>query len=113
MVRMLKTRVPTIGLSCAAPVPAEAANYGQGRGGRPWRRKRDQVLKRDGYQCQPCRRGEYGEARLSMATQVDHVIPQAEGGTDADGNLQAICDDCHAIKTAEESRRGVERMRAP
>ena len=74
---------------------------GSGRGGRPWRRKRDRVLSRDGHLCQPCRRSR----RLRLATQVDHIIGLAEGGTDHESNLQAICDDCHERKTQREAKR--------
>lgn len=80
-------------------------NYGKGRGGRPWRRKRDAVMARDQYLCQPCK----AEGRLRQADEVDHVVPRAEGGTDADDNLQAICTDCHLVKTKEEAARGANR----
>ena len=85
----------------------EQEAYGQGRGGRPWRRKREAVLKRDGYVCQPCKRNNH----TTMATEVDHVIPQAEGGSEDESNLQAICTDCHKAKTQAEAARGVKRMR--
>jgi len=39
------------------------------------------------------------------ATEVDHVIGKANGGTDDPGNLQAINHDCHKEKTALESNR--------
>lgn len=80
-------------------------NYGKGRGGRPWRRKRDRIMARDGRLCVPCR----AAGRLTLATEVDHVVPKAEGGADDDSNLQAICDDCHAVKTKAEAARGVGR----
>jgi 5-methylcytosine-specific restriction protein A len=79
-----------------------AERYGQGRGGRPWRRKRDAVLKRDDYLCQPCKRAD----RLTLARQVDHIIPKAEGGSDEETNLQAICGPCHQRKSQAEARRG-------
>jgi len=82
-----------------------ASNYGQGRGGRPWRRLRDSILQRDKHLCQPCK----AQGRYTEATQVDHIVPQAEGGTDDRVNLQAICDDCHEAKTREEAKRGVAR----
>ena len=85
----------------------EQESYGQGRGGRPWRRKREGVLKRDAYLCQPCKRLD----RITLATEVDHVIPQAEGGSEDETNLQAICTDCHKAKTQAEAARGVKRMR--
>lgn len=89
----------------AAPTRAkaleQAPRYGKGRGGRPWRRKREAVLKRDKYLCQPCSR----KGALTLATQVDHVVPQFEGGSDEDENLQAICDVCHEAKTQAEACR--------
>lgn len=45
-----------------------------------------------------------------MAIEVDHITPVAEGGKDDLSNLQAICGPCHAVKTAEESARGIKRM---
>ena len=73
-----------------------------GRGGRPWRRKRDRVLRRDNYLCQPCMRAE----RIQPASEVDHIVGLACGGTDDDDNLEAICTPCHKAKTARESQSG-------
>lgn len=47
---------------------------------------------------------------MVMATVADHIIPLAEDGLDAESNLQALCEDCHRHKTAEESKRGVRRL---
>jgi len=60
---------------------------------------RQAALSRDAYLCQPCANAD----RITTATQVDHIKPKAEGGTDDLDNLQAICADCHADKTAAES----------
>ncbi|WOI78727.1 HNH endonuclease signature motif containing protein [Pseudomonas aeruginosa] len=39
-----------------------------------------------------------------VATEVDHIIPLSQGGTDDDSNLMAIAGyPCHARKTARES----------
>ncbi|WP_372966719.1 HNH endonuclease [Marinobacter sp.] len=74
---------------------------GRGRGGRPWRRLRDAVLKRDKYLCQTCKRN-----GLSVpASEVDHIIPEAEGGPTEASNLEAICGSCHKEKTQRESAR--------
>lgn len=75
---------------------ASPNGYGSGRGGRPWRRKVEQVKQRDRFICQKCRRvTENGEA--------DHVIPLAQGGTDDLGNLQWLCKEpCHKEKTLAE-----------
>lgn len=48
--------------------------------------------------CRPCK----ARAKISATTQVDHIVPKAKGGTDDRSNLQGICDDCHALKTAHE-----------
>jgi len=66
----------------------EARGYG-----RAWRRLREVILARDAglCQCPDCKR----LGRLKPATQVDHVIPKAQGGTDDLGNLRAINADCH------------------
>lgn len=85
----------------------EQENYGQGRGGRPWRRKREAVLKRDSYLCVPCKQLN----RTTLASEVDHVVPQSEGGSDEDSNLQSICEACHKAKTQAEAARGVKRHR--
>lgn len=69
--------------------------------GAVWRKARERVMQRDCGLCQPCARA----GRATVAREVDHITPKAEGGTDADQNLQAICPDCHKAKTAEESRR--------
>ena len=39
------------------------------------------------------------------ATEVDHVVPLAEGGPDTEQNLAPIHADCHREKTAAEARR--------
>jgi len=63
------------------------------------------VLERDGYicRCKHCRRADH--SRVLVATEVDHVIPKAKGGTDALDNLQAINAQCHRRKSCEDSGR--------
>ena len=39
---------------------------------------------------------------LDALYEVDHCIPLFQGGTNAVSNLQALCPDCHSIKTREE-----------
>lgn len=74
------------------------SKWGNGRGGRPWRRLRETILVRDQYRCQPCKL----KGRPTEATEVDHIIPQAKGGTDKPENLQAICAPCHEDKTLKD-----------
>lgn len=40
---------------------------------------------------------------LVAATEVDHVIPIAQGGTDDPNNLQSTCSACHRRKTQHEA----------
>lgn len=39
---------------------------------------------------------------VTVATQVDHVLPLSQGGQDVPSNRQALCWECHAQKTREE-----------
>ena len=82
----------------------QPTRYGQGRGGRPWRRKRDNVLKRDGYICQ-CAECQMAGVLPRIAEEVDHVLSLANGGTDDESNLRAISRVCHRKKTARERKR--------
>jgi 5-methylcytosine-specific restriction enzyme A len=70
--------------------------------GSSWRKLRDQVMRRDNGLCQPCLKA----GRVTQASAVDHVVPKSEGGTDAEGNLQAICEACHKAKTSAEAAKG-------
>ena len=71
----------------------------QSRGyGAEWEQTRKRILSRDKGLCQVCK----ADGRLRPAKQVDHKVPKAEGGTEDDDNLQAICSDCHKAKTAKE-----------
>lgn len=102
-IRTIPSRVATLPTRVSMGQAAGQVNYGQGRGGRPWRRIRDRILKRDNGLCVPCRK----EGRLTVATEVDHVIGRAQGGSDTDGNLQAICTPCHKAKTQREAHGGI------
>ncbi len=42
----------------------------------------------------------------ALATEVDHVKPRSQGGTDALENLQALCKPHHSAKTARQGRWG-------
>lgn len=78
-----------------------SASAGQRLTGRPWRRMRERVLKRDGYLCQHCL-----PDRVSVATDVDHIVPVHLGGGNGIANLMSLCAECHQAKTeAEETAR--------
>jgi 5-methylcytosine-specific restriction protein A len=74
-----------------------------------WQKLRARILARDMHLCQPCA----ALGRVTVATQVDHIRPKAKGGTDDEGNLQAICEPCHAEKTTREGAEGQGRAVKP
>lgn len=74
-------------------------NWGKGRGGRAWRKLKDEILARDNYICQCC-------GRVGGRLELDHIINTAVGGTDDPTNLQILCHDCHKQKTHTESQVG-------
>lgn len=66
-----------------------------------WRKKRLEILQRDSYQCQPCKRN----LKLVQANTVDHITPINQGGSKLDNsNLESTCARCHAKKSARERR---------
>ena len=60
--------------------------------GSQWRRLRRMILAAEPL-CRACGR---------LATDLDHVVPRAMGGTDSPANLQPLCRACHSSKTAVE-----------
>jgi len=69
------------------------------RSSRPWRRKRARQLRLHPL-CAECWNR---HRRITEATEVDHIVRLEDGGTDAETNLQSLCHDCHARKTAREN----------
>lgn len=64
-----------------------------------WKTTRRRILTRDGHVC----------SCGAPATQVDHVVAVAHGGTHHDDNLRAICGACHDAKTRREQAAGKAR----
>lgn len=58
------------------------------------------IKARDLYTCAVC-------GRVTQVLEVDHIAPLWAGGADVDGNLQCLCVDCHATKTAREAAQRV------
>lgn len=69
--------------------------------GHAWAQRRKQVLLEEKI-CRYCG---------APATEVDHIVPRAEGGTEDRSNLQAICSADHKVKTMAEAARGSRRRK--
>lgn len=68
-----------------------------------WKTTRLRILKRDRWACQ-WRDSRFLPICGARATDVDHIVAEANGGTDDDTNLQSLCPDHHKRKTALERR---------
>lgn len=58
--------------------------------GSQWNKTRLMILERDNYTCAYCGR---------EATEVDHILAKANGGTDEPSNLVAACKPCNGLKS--------------
>lgn len=65
-----------------------------------WRRLRRRVLAEQPLCTDPFNLHSE-DNRTEIATDVDHIVPRADGGTDERGNLQPLCHSCHSRKTAQ------------
>ena len=53
------------------------------------------VMKRGNYMCAKC-----GSRPPDVSLEIDHIVPLAQGGTDAIANLQVLCNRCNQGKKA-------------
>jgi len=65
--------------------------------GRPLQRRNKRFLQENPL-CVMCE----AEGRVSVAEEVDHIIPLFKGGADEIGNLEGLCLACHATKTVKD-----------
>ena len=66
-----------------------------------WKQQRAKALQRDNHQCVI-----RGPRCTITATEVDHIISVANGGTDELHNLASTCHNCNTHKTAREAAAG-------
>ena len=74
--------------------PGKTAERGYGGA---WQRLRLRKLRQHPL-CEECQ----SHGRITAATDVDHILPKAAGGSDEDGNLQCLCHECHSRKSRRE-----------
>ena len=65
--------------------------------GRKWQRIRARQLRHHPL-CAVCME----QGLVTQATEVDHITPLDQGGTDHEDNLQSLCTPCHVVKTQHE-----------
>ena len=71
------------------------------RYGRAWKKLRARFLLLHPL-CEQCKSG----SRLTPAEEVHHILPLANGGTNDEGNLMALCKSCHSsITVGTENRK--------
>lgn len=87
---------------CGAPVPkgrltwCSAACFAMF----DWPSIRQKVWNRDGGKCQSCGTPLKSPHRYCAKWECDHILPVADGGTNALDNLRALCVACHKRVTA-------------
>lgn len=93
----LKPRLASLTPQAAAPKPTPRLSY------RKRERQRMAVLAEQPL-CVKCQAGECSHPKpcYLLADEVDHIVPLAMGGAEDASNLQPLCRDCHAEKTAGE-----------
>lgn len=103
----MPSRPPSLKSKPKAKPWATTRKSRQARGyGRDHEIMRDIILREEPL-CRPCHK----RGRITPAIIAEHIVPLAEGGTNARENYQGICKPCHDEKTAAESLRARARRR--
>ena len=84
-------------------------NPGRERPTQEFLRNRKTVIARAKGQCENQPAGFQRCTRRGK--EVDHKIPKAAGGVDALFNLQLLCEECHKVKTRQDSIEGIRRAK--
>lgn len=89
----MPSKPPTVSLR-----PRTTRKAWQRPAGQPDRRQRGragvaerQRIRAEEPLCRVC----LAEGRTRPTTEVDHIVPLSQGGTDDRGNKQGLCDPCH------------------
>jgi 5-methylcytosine-specific restriction enzyme A len=92
----LKPRVATLASERVTRTPVKRRSGG-------WLQEERKRLFRENPLCVACER----VGLVTAATERDHIIPLADGGSDTAENTQQLCNECHRKKSADEHRRRV------
>lgn len=68
-----------------------------------WRHKREMILRRDGYQCQDCKR--YGRQREAVTVHHIQHLEDAPELALTSSNLVSLCAKCHNKRHPEKGGR--------
>ena len=74
-----------------------------------WKKKREEILSRDNYDCQRCKRNH----EASTATTVHHIKHLKDYPELAfdDDNLESLCSDCHNLEHPEKFKEYIKSKR--
>jgi 5-methylcytosine-specific restriction protein A len=95
----LKSRLQTAGNRI--PTLTAKPNVIERKRGSAGVRDRERIRARDCGLCQECRR----QGKVGVGSDVDHIVPLWEGGSDDDSNKELLCVGHHLNKSKEEAKR--------
>jgi 5-methylcytosine-specific restriction endonuclease McrA len=93
-IKTLKPRLGVVDMRRVGTVAAKERPRGSA-----WQKTRQRIAERDGYRCAAC-----GRVWHPQRDHADHIAELADGGSNADENLQLLCVECHDAKTREAAR---------
>jgi len=67
--------------------------------------ERNKIAFKQKWTCAMCRQ------LLPPTFEIDHIIALCNGGKDQTGNMQALCNNCHAAKTSTDREQRFKRLR--
>lgn len=62
-----------------------------------------QAIRREHFRMNPLCVACEDLGRVSLATELDHIVPLCEGGAESPANRQGLCCECHKAKTLSEA----------
>jgi 5-methylcytosine-specific restriction endonuclease McrA len=71
-------------------------------GSKAWRHIREDVLRRDLYQCNGYPKGKHVDGCTGWASEVDHIDGNSANDASDGSNYQSLSKQCHSVKTAKE-----------